>query len=257
MTASATYVYCLLRSEQPPSLEGAPAGLARTGQARLLDVGERRWLVVADAPLQDYGAEAIDRGLRDLQWVGQRAVEHEHLVEHFLGSGTVLPMKLFTLYFDDARACADVRRRAREIGALLDALEGKQEWGVRVLVDRIRAAREPAETGEGAEARSAGHAFLLRKQRLLDAGRERRGELRERAEELYQHLARRASDARSRPPTGGGTRLVLDASFLVPKASTDEFQAAVRARAQALAPHGLEIALSGPWPAYNFVELEP
>lgn len=255
---AATYVYCLVRAPGPPSLEDAPAGLAETGPPRVLAVGDDRWLVVADAPLTRYSAQAIEEGMRDIDWVGKRALEHEALVEHLLGTGTVVPMKLFTLFLGDGRALADVRARDAEIGGMLDGLEGRHEWGLRVLVDPAVAAgavREEAEE-ESTEA-SAGKAFLLRKRRVLDAGRSLRAELRSRTEELYEELARLAADARSRPPLRGEGRLLLDASFLVPEEAVATFKAVVEERAEALGPAGLELQLSGPWPAYNFLEPAP
>lgn len=255
----ATYVYCLVRAAAPPAFDGAPRGLADAGPPRALDAGEGRWLVVADAPLEHYSAERIQAGLHDLEWVGLRALEHEALVEHLLQAGTVVPMKLFTLFLADERAVADVRARAAVLDELLDALEGKSEWGVRVLVDPVAASdavREQAES-ESAAAASAGQAFLMRKKRVRDASRNLRGELRERADELYDELALLAADARTRPPLRGEGRLLLDASFLVRDEDAQAFHAAVGRRAESLAPAGVELALTGPWPAYNFVEGAP
>ncbi len=256
---AATYVYCVLRAGTTPALEGAPAGLEGAGPARLLALAPGRWLVVADAPLERYGEAAIQRGLSDLEWVGPRALEHEALVEHLLARGTVVPMKLFSLFLGDERALADARGRAARLDALLDAFEGRREYGLRVLVDpdaASAAARARAER-EQAGASSAGHAFLLRKKSLHDAERHLGAELRARARALYEELAPLSADARARAPSRAEGRLVLDASFLVQDDAAQAFQAAVAAGAQALAPRGLTLQLSGPWPAYNFVEPAP
>ena len=72
---------------------------------------------------------------------------------------------------------------------------------------------------------------------------------------LYSDLARRADDARRQTPTqaGTGVSVVLDAAFLVPVRRANAFRAAVKKAAGALDDRGLDLTLTGPWPAYNFV----
>src|SRR5262249_37324101 len=94
----ATYVYCVVRTPRgtKPSLARAPRGLAGAGAPRFLSA-DGLFLVVASAPLSLYGSEAIDRGLKDLTWVGACAAGHEAVVERMTREGAVVPMKLFTL----------------------------------------------------------------------------------------------------------------------------------------------------------------
>jgi hypothetical protein len=54
-------------------------------------------------------------------------------------------------------------------------------------------------------------------------------------------------------PAQGGP-LLLDAAFLVPRSRAKRFNAAVRAQTKVLGPQGYAIALSGPWPAYSFMQ---
>ncbi|MGH7321227.1 MAG: GvpL/GvpF family gas vesicle protein, partial [Candidatus Rokuibacteriota bacterium] len=93
-----TYVYCLVRGATAPSVSKAPPGLPGIGRPRLLEASPKLWLAVADAPASRYSAARIERGLRDLSWVSPCAMAHEAVVEHFMGSRTVVPMKLFTLF---------------------------------------------------------------------------------------------------------------------------------------------------------------
>ncbi|TMB13759.1 MAG: hypothetical protein E6J65_24825, partial [Deltaproteobacteria bacterium] len=101
---NATYLYCLVRSARAPSLRGAPAGLPGAAPTRTIDAGGGLWLVAADAPLDRYGEKPIERGLQDLAWVSSVAVPHEAVVEHLAKIGTVVPMKLLTLFRSDERA---------------------------------------------------------------------------------------------------------------------------------------------------------
>ena len=106
-----TYVYCLVAASRRPPVSRLPRGLPGIGRVRLLGVGRHRFLAVADAPLDRYGEEAINRGLSDLDWVARAAVAHEAVVEAFIGASATVPMKLFTIFTSDERAVEHVRDR--------------------------------------------------------------------------------------------------------------------------------------------------
>ncbi|MBX3201221.1 MAG: GvpL/GvpF family gas vesicle protein, partial [Labilithrix sp.] len=129
----ATYVYCIVKSSSAPKLGRAPRGLEGAGVARLLDAGDGYRLVVATAPLALYDAAAIDARLRDIDWVGGRAAEHEAIVEHAAGLGTVVPMKLFTLFSTDERALEHVQKMKRSLARVVERIAGCEEWGLRIL----------------------------------------------------------------------------------------------------------------------------
>jgi hypothetical protein len=216
--------------------------------------GAGRWLIVADAPLRRYGAEVVNRRLSDLAWVGERAMEHEGVVEHFARHGTVVPMKLFTLFTGDARAVADVRRR-RGLARLLASLAGREEWGVRVAVDPGRLRRKIlAQAARPTPGLSAGTGFLVQRRQEQRAVRGRFDDARKRADQVFSTLAAIASDARRREPAGvEGASLLLDGAFLVERTRAGAFTDAARALARDHAADGLTVVLTGPWPPYNFL----
>src|SRR5437899_2842018 len=116
---TATYVYCLLSARGSPLRARGPRGLAGTGAVRALDVDDGLRLIVADAPLSRYGSEPIEQHLRDLGWVSSCAVAHERVIEHFARHGTVIPMKLFTL-FPGAKRAAAFRAAVKSAAATLE-----------------------------------------------------------------------------------------------------------------------------------------
>src|SRR5256885_792300 len=153
--AQGTYVYAGVAGRRGPRLTRVPAGLPGTGKVRLLDAVPDLFVVVADAPLDRYGEAAINRGLADLDWVSRAAVAHEAVVEAFIGEMAVLPMKLFTIFMNDERVLAHVRADRQRIAALIARVADHQEWGIRVVLDRTRAAgaqRPNAEPGSPAAA---------------------------------------------------------------------------------------------------------
>jgi len=257
---TATYLYCLVRSSGAPSLRGAPAGLPGAAPLRTIDAGNGLWLVASDAPLERYGEKPIERGLQDLAWVSSVAVPHEAVVEHLARTGTVVPMKLLTLFRSDERALEHIAKQRKRIDRLLQRIEGREEWGIRVLLDEVAALRRAREEAQTVAAGAPGAAFLLRKKKEHDAAREVIEHARDRADELFELLAAKADDARRRPPPQGelGKRVLLDAAFLLPRRKARAFQAAVRAEAKRLSGRDYQLTLSGPWPAYTFVaDTEP
>jgi hypothetical protein len=252
---TATYLYCLVRSAREPSLRAAPAGLPGAGRPRAIEAGGGLWLVAADAPLERYGEKPIERGLRDLAWVSSVAVPHEAVVEHVARNGTVVPMKLFTLFRSDARALEDVAKRRKRIDRVVERIEGREEWGLRVLLDETAALRRARHEAQAVAPGAPGAAFLLRTKKEHDLAREVIEHARDRADGLFELLAIQADDARRRPPPPGevGKRVLLDAAFLLQRKKAKAFQTKVRAEAKKLADRDYQLTLTGPWPAYTFV----
>ena len=255
---TATYVYCLLKlsaRRSPPPLARGPRGLAGTGPVRALDLDDGLRLIVADAPLRRYGSEPIEQHLRDLGWVSSCAVAHERVIEHFARHGTVIPMKLFTLFAGDERAVDHVRRSLKRVRRVLTRVSDREEWGVRLRLDERRALRQRVATAAKAPAAAGGTAFLLRKQRERQAVQNVAKDARIEADRLFTALAHRADDARRQTPAqaGTGVTVALDAAFLVPTKRAAAFRAAVKSAAATLEPRGFDVTLTGPWPPYNFV----
>ena len=252
----ATYLYGLVQRKRSPSLTRAPRGLPGMGRVRAVDAGAGLWLLVADAPLDRYGAAPVETRLRDLDWVAACATAHEAVVEFATRNATTIPLKLFTLFNSDERALAHIRRLRPAIDRALGRVAGRQEWGVRVRLDEAAARRRSAERARKATAGvTSGTRFLVLKKQQQQAVREALARGQHDVDAAFEELARVADDARRRPPDSveGAARLALDAAFLVVPARVTRFKRAARAAAGRLAAHGYELTLSGPWPPYNFV----
>jgi hypothetical protein len=161
-------------------------------------------------------------------------------------------MHLFTLFTTDARVVQHVHSDRARIRRLLKRVEGKVEWGLRLTFDentaRAKVSRRLVESGTD---------FLARKRDVLGIDRTRVKEARSAANRVYKSMSRLASAVQRRTSlerTAPGARLLLDAAFLVPVAKSGAFRSAVRQHVRELRPVGIAMSLTGPWPAYNFVE---
>ena len=249
-----TYVYCVIAASRRPRVLPALKGLPGTGRLRLLDASPGLLVAVADAPLARYGESAIRRGLAKLDWVSRAAIAHERVVESFANERAVLPMKLFTIFTSDARVVEHVRRERPRIAALARRLANQQEWGVRVVHDRAKAS---AATTRSTVTVATGRAYLASKKVRRDAALELVEHSRAIATGLYERLAVRARLAKrsqaSEMPANSDP-LLLDAAFLVPRASAGAFRRLAAREARALAKDGYGVTLTGPWPPYTFVQ---
>lgn len=271
--ATGTYVFCLIASDRQPVLRRGRRGLSGQGPVRLLAVPDsgagRRvrggsssqplWLVVADAPLDEYGETAINRRLSDLEWVSRAAIAHESVVESFIECPAVLPMKLFTIFMSDVRALEQVAGDRRHIRSVLRRVTNHHEWGVRVTMNA--AAAETGDPTARATKRRRGPASGAGYLSLKKATRDRAANLRAQAHtvvsELYDRMGRDASDAKRRAaselPVQGGP-LLLDAAFLIPHARSRKFAAIALRETKLLAAQGFRMTVTGPWPPYSFVQ---
>lgn len=260
MTPVLTYVYCLVRAARRPSLRGVPDAMPGSEGVRLLELpetpsrrGQRDWLVASSVPEAMYGEDALQHRLQDLEWIGPRALAHEAVIEHFLSADAVLPMQLFALFKSDARAVEHIVHNSRRIGRILLRIERQVEWGLRLMWDpgSLATAKQlrPRRIVSGAD-------YLVRKRNQRDQSRVVLQRARADASRLYRVIAGEASEARRRSDVeraAPGSRLLLDAAFLVPARRTKAFQAVVRRHVGALERAGISVSLTGPWPPYNFI----
>jgi hypothetical protein len=112
----------------------------------------------------------------------------------------------------------------------------------------------PAEP-QAAKRAASGTAFLSARKAARDAVANARTEAATAAEDSFKRLARiaRAATQREKRAEPGTNPPILEAAFLVPLAARARFKTEATRRAKACAKAGVELTLTGPWPAYNFI----
>jgi hypothetical protein len=252
MMSTTTYVYCVLHRARTPVLRGMPPGIPGGSLPRLLPVAARLWIVASEVPRLAYAPEAIERHLRDLDWVSGIALAHEAVVERMtrVSGATVVPMKLFTMFSGPELAIGEMRSRSAQLKGIVKHISGCDEWGVRVMRGNPGAAARPRTTDA-----SSGTAFLAARKQIRDAAREQTATMIAAAEDVLTSLGRVAKATRQRPaPDGASSPPLLDAAFLVPESRKARFRAAAKEAAARCSDAGAELTLTGPWPAYNFID---
>jgi hypothetical protein len=260
----ALYVYCVgARDELAPLFDGElPDAM---GGGRGLELVEREDLaaVACAVPLSDYGEGALESKLADAAWTATRALRHERAVEHFARRATVVPLRFGTIYLSRENVARMLEERRAQLRSARARLEGREEWGLNVHVERARLREQVASLSERlremedtAAASPPGRAYLLRKK--VDALRdeEARAETRRAAGVIEDELAS-ACDGSARlrihkDEAGEQGELAARLAFLVRREGFDDFRAAAERLAERYTPLGFRFELTGPWPAYNF-----
>ncbi|MEG3626686.1 GvpL/GvpF family gas vesicle protein [Streptomyces poriticola] len=228
------YVYAVCRPFGP-ALQSQLTGVAGDPPRLLHHHG--LVAVVSHVPEPDFAEEPLRAHLRDPAWLAATARAHQQVVDALTVVTTPLPLRPGTVFRDDSGVRVMIERREDGFRRTLDRLAGRVEWRVGVRVEA-----EPAQGWAAAE---------------------------EFAARLHEALAARAEGARLRAPqhpapdvaaasgTGAGTgaedgagRTVLDAAYLVPRTSSEEFVAYVE-RGTGEVP-GIRVELTGPWAGYSF-----
>jgi hypothetical protein len=181
---------------------------------------------------------------------------HEAVVEHLARRASVVPMKLFTIFLSDDRAVGDIEAAGKAIDSAFRRISGAAEWSVRVFGASDGAAAAPLRQGSGGQAQGSGAAFLRLKKKAKDERRAVAVRAARAVTAAHRALARIARASRVKPPVDGeaGARLLLDAAYLVADDRRARFRAEVKRRARECRAAGCNLTLTGPWPAYHFIE---
>ena len=260
--ATACYVYGITRT----SWGTPPAALVGLGGFRIRTTRhDDLQAITTDVPLDEFGPGAIDERLKDLQWVERNVRGHDGTLKALSEIGTIIPCRFCTILSDEQEARAALGRHRDAIVATLASLDGKKEWGVKLMADTRRSTggASGGDGGEGEASGESGRGYLMQKKRQ---GRQRDDTLREvhraaaeAAEAVHRELFALSSNAALLPTRdrggGRGWHLALNAAYLVADADQTAFHAAVADLSRRFHPQGLRLDLTGPWPPYNFAAL--
>jgi hypothetical protein len=259
--AAAAWVYAVV-----------PAGTVTTADAPTGVAGEPVQLIqaaglaaaVGVVPPDHASEQLLRQRLQDPVWLQGAVRCHHAVVAALFAQAPTVPFRLATVYLGPPRVRRLLEERSAALRRGLDLVTGRAEWGVlgypaaSAPAASAPAALEPAR-GDARTDRP-GTSYLLRRQcELADRERARAAAVAD-AQRVDAVLAPVAvaehrPPARSRAAPGEPAAPLLNTSYLVDSRHADPFVAAVRRLAGELAH--LRLRLTGPMPAYSFVDAEP
>jgi hypothetical protein len=260
------YVYCVVRESADLSLSGlvgvAPGFDVATVTYRGLSA------VVSEVPLQQFGADALKDNFEDLEWLERTARAHDAILARALAADAVVPLRLCTIFTDEAGVRRMLERGREFLLDVLGRLRGKAEWSVKLLADQKKiesaareheSARAAAPAAGGSEA--PGRAFFARKKAERFMREQARAIVESAAEETHDRLRVEAAAATLLRPqnpelSGRVGEMVLNGAYLVDRSRAEAFAGVAQELAERDRRIGLDLELGGPFAPYNFVPAE-
>ena len=237
------YVYCIIKSERPLSfgalgMGSEPAQVQTVIYRDLAAVVSSTSLVVQD-PTRD------------------NVLAHQRVNETVMQQHTVIPMSFGTVFKTDDDIIELLRSAYDAFSDVLNKMQDKFEFGLKVLWDRDQIIREIEGEDEdirrlkGEISTQKGSTYFARMQygRLIDAALQARSE--RYVAEIFEALRDVSVASRSNKPIGD--RMIMNAAFLVARDAEHAFDARVKDIGSRYAK--LTFKYTGPWPPYNFVNI--
>jgi hypothetical protein len=240
VASTAWYVYAFVAPVPP--LEGE---LQAVGDETLA-------AIVGRVPLEDFAVAVLPERLNDRAWLEEKARSHERVVERLGEASTVIPLRFGSVYHDLVAVEELVASRRDELLRIFDRVRGRVEIGVQAWLDGKAA--EP-------ETRAAsGRDYLQQRRNERARAEETALRLQEVLADAHERLSMGAVEGvlnrpQARELTGRAQEMVFNGAYLVP-ADDQSLAARVGELNDRYRRLGLTFELTGPWPPYNFVDVD-
>jgi hypothetical protein len=242
-TGRGRYVYCIIRANVP--LRFGAIGM------------DEQWADVYTINYKDMAAVVSDVPIVPLDSTRENVLAHERVNETVMRDHTVIPMSFGTI-FKTREDIVELLRSAYDAFAdVLNKMQDKLEFGLKVLWDRDEIVRAIEQEDEDIHrlkseiSSQRGSTYFARMQygRLIDAA------LQQRSERYVAEFLQRLRDVSvaSRVNRAIGDKMIMNAAFLVQRDQEQTFDR----RIKEIASHfdKLTFKYTGPWPPYNFVNI--
>jgi hypothetical protein len=237
------YVYCIIESIDP--LRFGPIGIGADPSDVYSVHYKNLAAVVSDAPL-----EVLDS-------TRENVLAHERVNETVMREHTVIPMSFGTIFKTREDIVELLRSAAGAFGDVLNKMQNKLEFGLKVLWDRDQAIREVEAEDEDISrlkkeiSGQKGPTYFARMQygRLIDSSLQARSE--RYVAEILDQLREVSVASRINKPIGD--KMIMNTAFLISRDQETAFDAKVKSIASRF--DKLTFKYTGPWPPYNFVNI--
>ena len=239
------YVYCIIESEVARRF--GPIGIGgRKDEVYTIHYGGLA-AVVSDTPVKPYDPTR------------ENALAHEHVNDTVVKEFTVIPMSFGTVFVSEQNVVEFLKDTADALRDVLQKMKDKMEFGLKVnwepetVMKEVEQEREDIRRlKEEIMSNRLASTYFARMQlgRLIEQAMNEKSDSYVR--EIYDHLRDCAIASRHNKPIGD--KMILNASFLVERGRTDDFDGKIQEIAQRYDGR-LRFLYTGPWPPYNFVNI--
>jgi gas vesicle protein GvpL/GvpF len=237
------YVYCIIRSDD--LMKFGPIGIgAEPADVHTVNYKELA-AVVSDTPVEVFDATR------------ENVLAHERVNETVMRNHTVIPMSFGTVFKTRDDIVELLRAAYEAFKDVLNKMEDKLEFGLKVLWEREVIIRQIEDEDEdvrrlkGEISSQKGSTYFARMQygRLVDAALQAHSE--KYVADIFEGLRDVAVASRANKPIGD--KMIMNAAFLVSRDKEQAFDARVKEIGARF--DKLTFKYTGPWPPYNFVNI--
>ena len=241
--ARGKYVYCIIQASDP--LRFGPLGIgadpAEVHTVNYKDIAA----VVSDTPIEVHDPTR------------ENVLAHERVNETVMRKHTVIPMSFGTVFKTRDDIVELLRSAYDAFHDVLDKMQDKLEFGLKVLWDREVMVREIEHHDEDVRrlkqeiSAQKGSTYFARMQygRLVDAALQAHSE--KYVADIFVALRDVAVASRANKPIGD--KMIMNAAFLVTRDKEQAFDQRVKEIGARF--DKLTFKYTGPWPPYNFVNI--
>ena len=241
--ARGRYVYCIIRA----------SNLLRFGAIGM----DEEWPDVYTINFRDMAAVVSDVRISPLDPTREHALAHERVNETVMRDYTVIPMSFGTIFKTRDDILELLRSAYDAFADVLNKMQDKLEFGLKVVWDRDEMVRAIEQEDEGIHrlkreiSSQKGSTYFARVQyhRLIDAAVQARSE--RYVSEFLQRLRDVSVASRVNKPLGA--QMIMNAAFLVQREQEEAFDRRIKEIASNF--EKLTFKYTGPWPPYNFVNI--
>ena len=237
------YVYCIIQASEPLRFGalGIGAEPADVHTVNYRDIAA----VVSDTPIEVHDPTR------------ENVLAHERVNETVMRKHTVIPMSFGTVFKTSDDIVELLRSAYDAFHDVLDKMQDKLEFGLKVLWDREVMVREIESQDEDVRrlkqeiSAQKGSTYFARMQygRLVDAALQAHSE--KYVADVFEALRDVAVASRANKPIGD--KMIMNAAFLVTRDKEQAFDQRVKEIGARF--DKLTFKYTGPWPPYNFVNI--
>ena len=263
------YMYAILPAQALTSL---PTICMDDDQPIYVLADEQLQAVVSRLRPEVFGEAALKNNLQRAAWLETHVRAHQRVLDHLVATGKpVLPLRFCTIYHNEAAAHSMLAAHQAELWTELERLAYKKERGVKLFVDpqalqlALRDNHPALQIWQGNDEiatlqtqiahGSRGAAFLLKKKLATALAKTMETTAFALADTTHVRLAQHAVEAVTSPLQQKCPEMHLNAAYLVANTAFAGFRQELDQLGEMYGAVGVRYELSGPWPAYHFLNL--
>lgn len=259
------YVYCITSEDKPKEFD--VRGIDNKSGVFVLgykDLGA----VVSMINLSDFRESELKKKLDDLRWTKRAVLNHQRVINKVMNGRAVLPMKFGVIYKTRGQIQNILGKNYYKFKNLLKSLAEKKEWGVKVYCNQSELNRKIQinensikKLKEKMKKSPEGVKFFLQKkiEAIGELALEKKINKYSKTflKKLEQSSARYVlNEILPKELTGKQEEMVISAAYLVDNKNFLKFEKELASLKDKYSKNGFLFELSGPWPPYNFVNLD-